>query len=103
MRGIENSDVKYGLLTHGNLAAGRIAGDTPATIQRVELMHRSLLRHVRFRYGVPREAYDRIHEEFRTSDLDLVADWRVCPGDLFFTPQRNKPDSYSSYKTQERE
>jgi hypothetical protein len=27
----------------------------------------------------------------------------VCPGDLFFRPQRNKPNSYSSYKTEERE
>jgi hypothetical protein len=43
LRGIENSDVKYGLLTHGNLAAGRLAGDTPAIIQRAELMHRKRL------------------------------------------------------------
>ena len=30
LRGIENSDTKQGLVAHGNLAAGRIAGDTPA-------------------------------------------------------------------------
>jgi len=41
-------------------------------------------------------------EEFRTSDLDL-SQTGVCPGDLFFTPQRNKPNSYSSYKTKEPE
>jgi hypothetical protein len=37
-------------------------------------------------------------EEFQTSDLDL-SQTGVCPGDLFFRPQRNKPNSYSSYKT----
>jgi len=31
LRGIENSDAEYGLVAHGSLAAGRVAGDTPAT------------------------------------------------------------------------
>jgi hypothetical protein len=36
----------------------------------------------------------------QTSDLDL-SQTGVCPGDLFFRPQRNKPNSYSSYKTKD--
>ena len=30
LRGIENSYAQYRLVAHGSLAAGRIAGDTPA-------------------------------------------------------------------------
>ena len=35
-------DTEYGLVAHGNLAVGRIAGDTPATTA-AGLMHRKPL------------------------------------------------------------
>jgi hypothetical protein len=49
-----------------------------------------------------RPAYDRCMKRISDFRFRPVADCRLS-GNFFFRPERNTPNSYSSYKTRERE